>query len=146
MAEQFHQISAFVAAKSNGIVASAAYSVYDCGKQQILRCASIKGISEHRALLMAVWSAVRFCKDNMPMNMLSVYGTDEIVTNELNAIWFDDKSPSDYDDADRMESIIEDCIWVYQVNFATFPMNDNPDLSNGRIKMLEVLNLVNEKR
>lgn len=135
--ERFHQISAFAAARAVGNNANAAYAVYDDDKLQITRSVSIHNISEHRALLMAVWSAVRWCREHAPQWAVSVYVRDLRVANELTYAWCGMKMPKDFDDGDRITDIITDCCFISLVAFSTLPASEHSLV--GRLTELESL-------
>lgn len=140
-----HPVCTFAAAKVYGDKAKAAYAVYDRAEKKTLRCVTIQGVTQHRALLMAVWSALRYCSIELPQNIVTVYCTEDRVPEELNSIWYENAKFSDYEDADRIEQVIDDCAKIYRVTFGNFPMNGDPMWRKIEQEMQEVLDLVNTK-
>lgn len=110
---EYHQITAFAAAKG----CKTAYSVYDNGKQLIKRAAVIEGASEHRALLMAAWSAIHYCAAHFPTEWLDLYFADKRVPEELDAIWYGGGNPAAMEDNDRIMCIVDECCNVSSVTF-----------------------------
>lgn len=143
--ETNHQVAAFIAAKEKGDITNMAYSVYDMGELLITRCASIPKTTEHRALLIAAWSAVSWCKGNIPELPLSVYSLDLRVVNELTAVWINKKECSDFEDSDRIKSVLRDCIFIKQVAFGICPM-EGAVFADYTRRMNELVDLVNYDR
>lgn len=140
MKSDYHQISAFVAARDN----KAAYSVYDNGELQITRSVEIPNVSEHRALLMAVWSAVSYCKGHLPAHDLSVYAADNRVPNELTSVWYAENKASDYEDADRIESILKDCCFVCSVAFGVCKPDEGGVMADYARRMRELIETISK--
>lgn len=144
MTDDYHQISAFVAASVKGGNAKIAYAVYDNGDLVVTRGATIKDISEHRALLMATWSAVSYCKAHLPQHALAVYSTEKRTGNELSSVWIGNSSYKDYEDSDRILSIIRDCCFIKQVAFGVCPTEEEGVFADYTRRMKELQQVVNE--
>ena len=113
----FHQISVFTAAKKSDAGAKAAYSIYDMGKLLVERAVEICGVTEHRATIMAVWSAVTWCRNNIPNEDIDVYCPHERVPNELTSVWYSETVAACYEDSDRIESVLRECCYVKSAAF-----------------------------
>lgn len=144
MTDDYHQISVFAVAKSKGRDANCAYSVYDNGELQITRCVTIPDVPEHRALLMAVWSATRYCKEHLPKYQMSLYCTEKRVPNELTKVWYNETKPNDFEDTDRVESIINDCCHIAQTAFSVITPDDDGVLADYARRIRELVGLVNK--
>lgn len=142
----YHQISAFAVAKSVGNDANTAYSVYDNGELQITRCVSIQNVSEHRALLMAVWSATRYCMEHLPQYQMSLYCTEPRVPNELTKVWYNEAKPTDFEDADRIESIIKDCCNISQTAFSVIKPDEGGVFADYGRRIRELIELINRDK
>lgn len=116
--ENYHQVSAFITARERNGKCLVAYSVYDMGEKLAERIALINGITEHRGLLMAVWSVLHYVIENgLSAYDLSVYSDNKEVCDELTGIWYGDDI-SKHEDADRVEKVISDCCRVASVAFS----------------------------
>lgn len=131
----YHQVAAFVAARKEGGMTNAAYSVYDTGELSVTRRVSIRDVSEHRALLVAAWSAVNYCKEHMPAEDLSVYFAERQVPNELTSVWIGNSKAEEHPDSDRIESVLRDCCQIKSVAFGVCPV-DGGDYAD-RMKEIE---------
>lgn len=140
----YHQISAFAAAKSKGNRSNCAYSVYDNGEMQVKRCVAIPDVSEHRALLMAVWSATHYCKTHLPQYLMSLYCSSEQVPDELTDVWYNRAEPADFDDADRIKSIITDCCHIALTAFSVIKPDDTGAAADYAGRIRELTELVNK--
>lgn len=140
----YHQVAAFVAAKEKYGMANAAYSVYDMGELLITRCVSIPNVSEHRALLMAAWSAVHYCKEHTPTEDVSVYFLETKVPNELTSVWYADNKAEDYEDSDRIMSVLKDCCGIKSVAFGVCTLDADPVFKNYVERMRELIEIVNK--
>lgn len=143
MKQTRHYLSAFVAANIRDGHASVAYSVYEFERQLVVRVAKIDGISEHRALLMATWSAVSYCKRNMPLSDLSVYSSEKRTGNELSAVWLNLRQPADFEDSDRIESIIHDCAQLRRVAFGLCGTEETGVMAECSQRMKNIIQLTN---
>lgn len=143
MKHTYHNISAFIAANVSGGMATVAYSVYELDRRLAVRVARIEDISEHRALLMAAWSAVSFVKKNLPLSDLSVYSAEKRTGNELSAAWMGLRRPTDFDDSDRIEVILFDCAEVKRVAFGFCPTEATGVMSEYARRMKEIVQLAN---
>lgn len=144
MADDYHQISAFVAASVKGSNAKIAYAVYDNGDLVVTRGATIRDISEHRALLMATWSAVSYCKANLPQHALAVYSVEKHTGNELTSVWIGESVYGDHEDRDRILSIVRDCCFIKQVSFGACPMEEEGVFADYTRRMQELQQMVNK--
>lgn len=140
MTDDYHQISAFVAAKEHDKLCNVAYAVYDNGELLVTRSVSMQ-TNKHRGLLMATWSAVSWCKANIPQHPLSVYSNEKRTGNELSAVWMG-KDPKDFEDSDRIESIINDCCFVCQVAFGYVGTDEQGILKDYSRRMRELIEVV----
>lgn len=114
-----HQYTAFAVA--NGC--KTAYAVYDLEEPLVANGATISGASEHRALLMATWSAIRWCREHCPKEWLEIYFTDRRVPDELTAVWYG-KDVNSFEDADRITNITNDCCFIGNVVFDVVKPNE----------------------
>lgn len=144
MVDDYHQISAFIAASVKGGNAKIAYAVYDNGELVVTRGASIKDISEHRALLMATWSAVSYCKAHLPQYAVAIYSLEKRTGNELTSVLIGESTAGDYEDGDRISSILKDCCFIKQVSFGVFPMEEEGVFADYTRRMKELQQIVNE--
>lgn len=143
MTDDYHQISAFAVAKAKDKDANCAYSVYDNGELQITRCVTIPGVSEHRALLMAVWSATRYCKEHLSQYQMSLYCTEPRVPNELTKVWYNDAKADGFEDADRIKSIIDDCCHIRQTSFSVIKPDEDGVFADYARRIRELVELAN---
>ena len=120
-------MSAFAAANVEDGKAYVAYSVYCDGKEKILRSAYIDGITLHRAILTAIWSAVSYCRTALARYDISVYSDNKTVVNELSAAWMGMNKCDDFNDADRIRDILTVCCHIRQVasGYCTTDGDDN---------------------
>lgn len=103
------QVSAFAAASGQGGTARAAYSVYDAGR--LAREAERKwgGVTPRRALLLAVWSAARFCAETMPLHEFCLYLPDEGLARELGEAIRRGAAADGAADGDKVRDIVAEC-------------------------------------
>lgn len=142
MNEEYHQISAFAAAIAENGKANAAFSVYDMGEVLVTRWAEVKGISEHRALLLAVWSAANWCKKNIPQCEIPFYTAEKRVSHELFAVWTNESESTDFEDADRITDIINDCQHIKAVGFEFCALNETGVWAEYSRRMRSLVELV----
>lgn len=139
---EYHQISAFAVAKAEGSNANAAYSVYDINDQLVVMCVSMPNTSEHRALIMAFWSAVRYCKEHLPSEEISVYTTNKEVANEITKVWYAENAPKDFADGDRILSTLIDSCYVKSVSFGYVGLNEDGAVKEYSGRMKELYDLI----
>ena len=137
MTDKIHQISAFAVSRKRKAGTIAAYALYDNGELVITRTVRFDGISEHRALLMAVWSAIAYHKHRMPQEFISVYCDDATVPNELTDVWYGTHNLPCDKDRDRIDNIMRDSCFINGVAFGVCRADDADGYSKRMQSLIE---------